>query len=203
MANKIIGILGKKFAGKDVFASYLKEIDPTIQHINFADKLKEVCAEVFNLGIDIFTDPKKKELDLKYTISIDEFLPRLEKELGFKKKSLKPLGKVASTPRELLQYVGTDYVRAYQDDYWTQDHQEKVKSIKGIVVVSDVRFPDEGNSIKDQCGDLVRIIRMSQLMGVDLHKSETSMDHYIADYTVSTYEDDFEPLKKLAKELLS
>ena len=89
--------------------------------------------------------------------------------------------------RELLQYVGTDKVRAVSPDYWA-NFVVSILSIFGdqwdYVLVPDTRFPNEYEIYRAFGMDamIVRVIRpnyISTLTGQQLqHPSETAMDDY-------------------------
>ena len=92
--------------------------------------------------------------------------------------------------RELLQYVGTDKVRAVSPDYWA-NFVVSILSIFGdhwdYVLVPDTRFPNEYEIYQAFGMDamIVRVIRpnaTSTLTEKQLHHpSETAMDDYIFD----------------------
>jgi hypothetical protein len=95
--------------------------------------------------------------------------------------------------RSLLQYVGTDVIRKSQPDFWVNF----IKSILSLfptewdyVIVSDCRFPNEYECIRDEGFDvtLVRVYRpdFTSLLNDEqlTHPSETAMDEYKFDYYI-------------------
>lgn len=83
----------------------------------------------------------------------------------------KPLPVFAcTTPRRIMQILGTDVVRAAYDDMWIN-----VKMPEGDVVVTDVRFPNEAKTVVDRGGKLVRIVN-PRVESEDQHASEADAD---------------------------
>lgn len=75
------------------------------------------------------------------------------------------------SPRQMMQKVGTDMVRQmWGEDFWIRNMD--LRLCDGDVVVSDVRFPNEAQYIRDRGGVLVRIVRNGRAS--DTHTSETS-----------------------------
>lgn len=52
------------------------------------------------------------------------------------------------------------------------------------MVVTDVRFPNEADAIRDAGGVLIRLVRPSAGQG-DAHPSETALDDYVENYRLS------------------
>jgi hypothetical protein len=64
------------------------------------------------------------------------------------------------TPRWILQYWGTEVCRrGFHDDIWIASLENKLRSSRDDVVVSDCRFPNEIKSIKDAGGIIVWVKR--------------------------------------------
>ena len=86
MNRKIIGLTGVAGAGKDSAALAIKESEPTTDIFPFAGPLKEACKILFNFSHEQLHDPIIKEVHDK----------RWNK-----------------TPREILQWLGTDVLRTH------------------------------------------------------------------------------------------
>jgi hypothetical protein len=64
------------------------------------------------------------------------------------------------TPRWVLQYWGTEVCRrAFHDDIWIASLENKLRTSKDNVVISDCRFPNEIQSIRDAGGKIVWVQR--------------------------------------------
>lgn len=114
--------------------------------------------------------------------------------------------------RTLLQYVGTDVIRAQNNDYW-------VKFIHDIlymfydewdyVLIPDCRFPNEIEYMTNSWVGVthVRVVRNNPYWTSPLteeqqkHPSETALDGYSCNYVISNYSD-LEHLRSAAKILV-
>lgn len=85
------------------------------------------------------------------------------------------------SPRELLQYWGTEYRRVLDgDDYWRRQVADELRRNPDInAVITDVRFPDEARVLEKEFGGHVfRVRRPAQEGKMDmslLHISEQAM----------------------------
>lgn len=155
---RLIGVTGKARHGKDTFAAALAAADPRWAVMSFAGPIKQMVSEVFDLPLSILDGPAK-DMSFAQPVAIDESLPALRAATGL---LLGPLGLEAETPRQLLQFVGTDYVRAAAEDFWVAKAGaaalcalEQGRS----VVFSDVRFENEVRMIRRLGGIVVRVVR--------------------------------------------
>jgi hypothetical protein len=95
--------------------------------------------------------------------------------------------------RVTLQQWGTEIMRHYHGhDYWINRMRQKIEcSPCDVVVLTDVRFKNEADMVRDMGGILVRMVRKESLWRrlVDwlkpAHRSEREMDQYEVDYTVT------------------
>jgi hypothetical protein len=64
------------------------------------------------------------------------------------------------TPRWVLQYWGTEVCRkGFHDDIWIASLENKLRNSKDNVVISDCRFPNEIQSIRDAGGQIIWVQR--------------------------------------------
>lgn len=88
------------------------------------------------------------------------------------------------TPRQMLQLAGTDALRnKVHQNIWVVPVKRKIK--KHIqedksVVVSDVRFINEIEMIKNLGGKVIRVDRQNpeQIVGFEKHSSEIELENY-------------------------
>ena len=195
MTRILVGVTGGKFHGKDTFANYVRSADDGFQINHFAWPLKEMCAFVFNLHMDLFTDPNLKEKTFDVPIPIDRYLKKLSKytDLTFEDRGL-----VANTPRELLQCVGTNYVRAADSTYWITQGERLIKNTPKLII-PDVRFPNEEDRIRSNGGWVIRIFRIDMPASGDGHDSETEMDSIRANVTLGVKTGDLSISERVAK----
>lgn len=89
-------------------------------------------------------------------------------------------GRTAVTVRRILQWWGTEYRRAQDPDYWTKAWVRRVGQndlAQTHILVDDVRFINELQTIKGQGGKIYKIERPG-FDGANNHASETALDDY-------------------------
>ena len=191
MAKKlIVGVSGKKQSGKNtmcdcLYSLFTEKYSPEdVLILSFADALKQkVCKDVLGLTEEQVngTDEQKNTL----TIYKWENLPheiRYHNKLGCNYASngevsehILPEGFM--TAREIMQIVGTDVFRNYFDDsVWVNATLRAIENSDAkVVLISDVRFPSEVNSLVDK-GYVIRLLR--DVCETDSHASETALDDF-------------------------
>lgn len=165
---QIIGITGRKFNGKDTLGNFLIE-KKGYKRIAFADALKDACKCIFGL-----TD---------------------EQLYGNLKEVEDPFWK--TTPRKILQFVGTDLFREnlmkimpwIDKNIWIEVVKKKILDEIEIdpnvkIVVTDVRFDNEINLIKELHGLTLRVVRPDINNNLDLHQSEIEIDRLDVNYEI-------------------
>jgi hypothetical protein len=154
----IIGLIGKKQAGKDTIADYIcKEFG--FVKIGFADALKDVILILYpQLTKEDITDPILKEKPLTFL--------------------------QGKSPRKLLQEIGTDVFRNHFDtDIWINIVRQKLSTLRPDqnVVISDIRFQNELDMITDfQMSETVKIFHIIRetIDSGDTHITENSCIEY-------------------------
>jgi len=152
----LIGLCGSKSSGKDTVASHLIRRHG-FYRMAFATPLKDVCATLFLLSEDQCHDPsQKEETDPRWGLS----------------------------PRRLFQMVGTDWVRAWRQDFWVDRMRMDIEASRihyPRIVVADVRFENEKNLIESMGGIVIGITRDSCQEKEDQHPSETECKQLLTD----------------------
>jgi hypothetical protein len=103
--------------------------------------------------------------------------------------TLAPFGKHP----KLLQWWGTEYRRNEDPEYWTKKLFASIPANLSVAMVTDVRFPNEADGIKQRGGFVVNVQRLHEdstsfFSGdrpVD-HPSEVALDGYNFDYYIKT-----------------
>lgn len=170
MKQNIILISGKAGHGKTTFANLLeKELiakDRSVLRIAFADYLKYICTKYY--GWD-----------------------------GVKNES----------GRKILQHIGTDVVRARDNNFWADIVSRLVNALDeeyDYYIIDDVRFPNEIESFPLENTLHVRLNRytvegknylcrryVNPLMTEEerTHSSETALDDYAPDISITNFDD--------------
>jgi hypothetical protein len=144
------------------FVSYAhRELWPYIKTYHFADKLKELSADLFGLNIAQLNGTDKQK-NMKCPLSWNDMPTNPDNKAG------------KMTNREFLEYFGTKIVRQIKSDAWVKATINKIiHEDSRIAIVPDVRFPNEVDVIKDNGGMVIRLTR-------DIHNStidcETALD---------------------------
>jgi hypothetical protein len=183
----LIGVIGKKRSGKDTFASALTE-EAGWTKVAFADALREAALGLDPLVGEVFywrTGDDSPRLHPAARLS------EVVETLGWERaKDYIP------EVRRTLQRLGAESVRALDPDFWIRAARASVEASVNPVVMPDVRYPNEAEAIRSWGGILVRVVRPGRET-VDEHSSETALDGYNADYSVSN-ESTIEDLRAIA-----
>jgi len=139
----IIGICGFIGSGKDTAADYLVNFHG-FRRESFASSLKDAVAQVFGWDREMLEGRTKQSRDWRE--QRDEWWSqRLNKNI---------------TPRWVLQNWGTNVLRKYfHDDIWIASLENKLRTSRDSIVISDCRFPNEIKGLKAQGAKIVWIQR--------------------------------------------
>ena len=147
----IIGICGRARSGKDTVADELKRWG--VQKIAFADKLKSICGDLFDLTRSQLYGDQKEVMDKRWEKS----------------------------PRMIFQEVG-DIMRGVHGNIWISQVAKHIQREKGDFVVTDIRYYNELKAIKALEGPevLVKLWNIQrpdapEVHGSNTHVSETEM----------------------------
>lgn len=200
----VYGISGLKNHGKDTLARFIQREReklgtlPSFHVTHFAYELKRLCQVVFGLTEAQVYDQDLKEVPLPEPIEMDKYLTRMGEETGL---HIRHACKFAKSPREVMQYFGTEYVRKTQDNYWL-DCVLKVVAEKGdFVLVPDTRYQNEVDALRSIGGKVIKVKRLGLPEGVDGHSSETEMAKIEPDLLLVTVTDNFSLQEEVAKRL--
>lgn len=148
----IVGLIGKKRAGKDTVAATLVEEFGFVRYA-FADPLRATMLDL---------DPIIPNYD-----RLDRLSSLVERD-GWER------AKTVPEVRRLLQAHGVAIRTHVGPAVWLDVLMAKVLEETRPVVVTDVRFPNEADAIESAVGRLVRILRPGT--DSDAHVSETALD---------------------------
>lgn len=154
MAERLIVGLGYRAQqGKDLIGAHLCD-KYGFKRVAFADPLKRACKEIFGWHSWDLT-PKQKT-------TLDEYWK--------------------ATPRVLLQDVGTAMREYIHPDVWVHAafRQIETRYPNNHVVITDVRFPNEAEAVRENGGKLLHVIRPGVWLDVEAakHESEHALDKW-------------------------
>lgn len=182
----IIGITGKIGSGKSTIAEHLRDSYGYTEY-SFASPLKQI-GEIFGFSITELYGSQEQKLETNkiWGVSAREFLQKVGTELF----------------RETLPKVLPDLKikRGVWSDIFRNVYQKK----PDLYVVSDVRFLDEYQTIKDLGGIVIRITRRHTINkgGKEhVHRSEMELDYIVPDFTIEN-NGNIEELKEKMDDIL-
>jgi hypothetical protein len=160
----LIGLAGWARSGKDTLADYLV-VFHDYKKVAFADPMREALVR------------------LNPTIELGNFkLAKLATSVNvFGWEDVKSL---SPDVRGLMQRLGTEVGRQmFGENFWVDQTMKRVAEIDGNCVVSDVRYPNEAQAIKDAGGIVIRIER-NGVKAANEHTSESALDGFEFDLVI-------------------
>ena len=152
--RKLIGLTGRARSGKDTVAHHLNE-NNSYSSYAFAQPMKQACKIMFNWSEQHVNGDLKEVVDPLFGIS----------------------------PRVAMQRLGTEFGReTINKSMWLLRAQTEIDS-KLNLVITDVRFNNEAELIKEN-GGIVIEIRRNDREAVSEHKSENGIDESLVDFVV-------------------
>lgn len=140
----IIGVCGFIGSGKDTVADYLTNFHG-FRRESFANSLKDAVSQVFGWDRTMLEGRTKQSRE--WRDQVDTWWAERLKMPNL-------------TPRWILQYWGTEVCRkAFHDDIWIASLENKLRTSKDDIVISDCRFPNEIKSIRNAGGIVIRVVR--------------------------------------------
>ncbi len=146
---KLIGIAAPKGSGKTTFAEFIKKnlednYQKRVKILPFASPLKRMCWLLFG-----GSEKNWYGSEADKTVVLPYWKDRL--------------GETYSTPRRILQTVGTDICREYiHKEFWVMAFNRMLTDWIGscdIVLVDDVRFANEADYLRQVNGQIIHLTR--------------------------------------------
>jgi hypothetical protein len=210
----IIGINGYSGSGKDT-------VGAIIQYLNCENpqsSIEQICADYSEY--EYWLDEQSGWEIRKFAGKLKDIAEHitgipLEKfeDQEFKKTEMGP--EWGMTVRDFLQKLGTDAMRmGLHDNVWVNalmadykreklcDCEKECRCTFKLPnwIITDVRFPNEAQAIKDKGGIIIRVDRPG-VSPINDHPSEIGLDGWKFDYTVPNISDIFD-LKESVKNIL-
>lgn len=178
----LIGLTGLAGAGKDSVADCLVQC-AGFRKLAFADALRDEVEQAFEqLGTadTLLTDRQRKELPcpelaLGWCTNL-EFVRAVEAAVFGGSMPLHELDEPRS-PRQILQWWGTEYRRGQDADYWICLLGNRIRTLIGQgcwrLVVTDCRFANEATTLRGAGGELWQVFRPGLPLVEGGHASQT------------------------------
>lgn len=185
----ILGLAGKARSGKDTVADFLVKRYGFIKFA-FSDALYQEVQDAYGLeDQSLLRNAETKEapqhaLRLRYCSDLG-FIHLAHKILaGEYPDAFFPLDELSLSPRQILQWWGTEYRREQDPDYWVKKTAERLDAFRAafrypeqvpqFFVNPTCRFPNERAWIRGQGGNVWHVHREG-VPGVAAHVSEGAL----------------------------
>jgi len=147
----IIGFGHRKQRGKDTCADYLVKTRGFTKK-SLADSLRVAAVAIFGIPMEDFLDPMiKEQINPKWNMS----------------------------PRQILSLMGTEGMRnVFGEDIWVDSLFNSLDKDTKLLVVPDVRFPNEARAIKERNGYVIRVDREHEEDESKIHSSDLALLDY-------------------------
>ena len=140
----IIGITGLIGSGKDTAADYLIRFHG-FRKLSYAGPLKDCVSAIFGWDREMLEGTTQSSREWRE--EVDEWWA-------------KRLDMPQLTPRWVLQYWGTEVGRrSFHNDIWVSAVENQLRNIQDDVVITDCRFKNEVDAIKNAGGTTIRVER--------------------------------------------
>lgn len=155
---KVIGVAGRARSGKDSIGKFLIDKYKYTRYA-FADPIKHALSKMFGLPVRDFYDDERKEI---------------------------PHAFWGISPREMAQKLGTEGGRMlFREDIWIKRAELQLKSFPRKYVITDVRFENEAEFIRENEGVLIHVVRPELGDGVvNEHVSENGVEIVEGDHVI-------------------
>lgn len=220
---RIVSFTGPRGSGKDTCADILKAEGVTQGKISFAGPMKAMMCEIYGIPASMFENRDLKEMFFGEKILIGrltvvKLFERMTDYIEFH-PSFKPKDFLNShhtyavtTPRELLQFIGTEIIRNHIDPDWHVKAAFSPKGLEGLdpegtYSVTDARFPNEYQWLENRFmldfkGFYVNRPEAETILSQATHMSELAVKDVRALMKPEQILDNSGPLESLREQLL-
>lgn len=164
---RIISFCGRKQSGKTTLSNVcVEKFGYTL--INFADGLKYLICELFDITYEYLND--NKEVIKDYNVN-ENHIKLLSKRLDISIDKISELiPKKFNSIRHILQFIGTDLIRKYNSNWHIDNIKKQIQPNKRYCF-GDTRFLNEKEMIENNGGECWFIIRPNNF-NISNHSSE-------------------------------
>lgn len=176
---RVVAISAWKGSGKDDAAKRLIE-SYGFRRFSFADALKEMVAEQYDIPLRYCHDNSYKEMALgAYPVKTsDKWGEIVHSLLSAEMKNHPVTGELCWTPRALCILEGS-IKRSVNSKYWVQRVFKQIKAHGGNAVITDMRYKSEANDIIAEFGSKAELVRVNRFDDIDTQDpSERDLDDY-------------------------
>ena len=144
VSKRIIALTGLKGSGKDTTADYIIKNYPNWEKDSFAAVLKDITSVLFGWDRKMLAGE-----------TVEDRAKREEKDEYWSKKFGRDI-----TPRNMLQFLGTDVLRIHlHEDIWVNALERKILNTDKNIIITDCRFKNEIDMLRQLGGLVIRVER--------------------------------------------
>lgn len=166
----------------------------------FADKLKDIVCILIGCTREQLEDRDFKEKELgeewwyygayQHGMSSDRLesihADKKDAEYILRFSHMNSVKLIKLTPRKILQLLGTEAGRqVIHPNIWVNSLMADYLETRDDWVITDMRFPNELESVKNKNGITIRVNRLETDYLAGTHLSETALDDYEFDYIIN------------------
>ena len=170
MKTQLIALTGYAGVGKDTVADLLVTHCGFLK-LAFADALRGEVANGFCVDLSWFTDPERKNVPVSsFAMSRAPFGFIGAVALTIGEEGRNRAGLITDewldaprSPRQILQWWGTEYRRRQAPDYWTRVMASRIANYHSVgeqrFVITDCRFENEASTVRAKRGVIWQVVR--------------------------------------------
>lgn len=191
----IIGLTGPIGSGKDTVAQLLRT-HCGAHTLAFADALRHEIVEAFCIEHIYLTRRETKEHPIS-ALALSRCLDSafVDRMVVHHMQQGNPINPEAPrSPRQIMQWWGTEYRRTQSPGYWTQKALQTVRWLyqtkrPALIVISDVRFANEVALVRSLGGQIWQVKREGTEVAHGAHVSEVAGDEFAPDAVINNSHD--------------
>lgn len=159
----VIGLMGPKGSGKDTIADFAIDKAGANGKLATASVLKSLCSKVFKVHPKYFTDLKDEPFTNPVMITgkqVRDILNAMRTLIPLEVLSVKDFNpmkvgvqkydrRIFKTPREMLQYVGTELIQSIYKPFHAVVSYDTLRGKPGVWFITDIRFQHEYDHAKN------------------------------------------------------
>ena len=193
---RMIGLTGPAGSGKDTVAALLR-VHCGYNPMAFADALRGEVASAFGIDPLLLQERATKEHPIS-ALALRRCMDPAFEAFVIVAHQRAGLGLVDTTaprsPRQIMQWWGTEYRRAGAPNYWVRAAQKRVTDMHRWghahrFVMTDVRFQNEADLVREYGGQIWQIVRPDLAPIEGDHPSEVTGDEFRPDTVINNNHD--------------